>query len=1137
MAARELYNRTAIVFLGAGASMGDESERESGRGLLGSGGLTKALAAEFNIDLEHDSDGNLLSGLRKTSSLAVKKRDESTVKRFVIDQVRPRCGASLKAHKILASLQPHTVITTNYDDLYESAWRELDKELEKVVSPRQLPRIPQDSPRLLKLHGDIEAPNEIILTRDDYRKWQREAGGFQNRVVATLQESVCIFVGYGVGDENLHDILNVIEGNLGNSSLKHFALVHSFDEALAAEWDGIVEFVSGDATHFLERVASEHRDLGPQPFNPATARKTFEQQLKSGDLPGAGKTCEELAEHFEKRGERATSGALWRSFGKAAKEASEHGSAAAAFKRGGVLFLRAGYEIDAEPILAEGLGEAQADGATTLEREIQPFLQQARLASGMYHEVLGDAERALTAYGDDAPASLKYSLRAARAEARGAMEGPRAARAEFEAALKVLGSDDLYFRVRAGMDLARTYCEEFDWTAAHDVLNDIGIEVLNARGSLEHDEGRRLEAMLKLVRANVHLALGEDVYASVHYRECAPVLEELQETDFAASALQGMVVTAPHLGYMLGEETAAHLRDLARASDSHRRCTDLQRQGIEQLADDKLAAARESLVQAEATAQALHSPTRSRSIGGWFADVLLKAEFRQDAVMQYAQAGDRKKVKKVVRELRDDIRQQDPGSLPPIEQLLELVRVGPLHSRGPAYTGLQNLWDVIPESLMPEIATQLASLQDMPSDIWAERSVLPEASEFARLIASRLTLEQAEQVGMGLVVTINEEDVSWTSHKAACRALANLVGRHPGLVGSMELPVERLAQLAGQDLLNDRVLALMALVNLGHSGHSESRRRALELLDAADTYTRTSWRQILGEATEEETVEAIRELLPHSVSRVRSVEGGESLGLGMLDPLFLKDWDLPDQVRLEVAQTLSQAVGDSEVALTHRQAAALALGHKVSQFDADERREIVESLKTLLSQPFAAHPMLQSTDNPLSMLQMNVGKPEDVTSAAVWALLAFSPWVQDEQDRLFLRREVERLRASQVEEQGIGVAEGLAWFEPSSDEERQWLITRILLLLNSQHSRVRQGCARSAAFLLKHGQIPLDAELVDTLVHLSTSNNVDDRRAAASALKEIVARPESMEVEAKQALDYLRSDPSYLVRGNAGEES
>ena len=148
LTARELYDGTAVIFLGAGASMGNDSEHKAGKGVPGSGTITNALAKQFDIDLERDADGNPSRSLRQVASFAVTKRDKITVKRFVIDKIQPQCGTPLKAHRKLASVNPHTVITTNYDDLYESAWREENKSLETVMRSAQLPRIPQDRPRL-----------------------------------------------------------------------------------------------------------------------------------------------------------------------------------------------------------------------------------------------------------------------------------------------------------------------------------------------------------------------------------------------------------------------------------------------------------------------------------------------------------------------------------------------------------------------------------------------------------------------------------------------------------------------------------------------------------------------------------------------------------------------------------------------------------------------------------------------------------------------------------------------------------------------------------------------------------------------------------------------------------------------------
>ena len=174
--------------------------------------------------------------------------------------------------------------------------------------------------------------------------------------------------------------------------------------------------------------------------------------------------------------------------------------------------------------------------------------------------------------------------------------------------------------------------------------------------------------------------------------------------------------------------------------------------------------------------------------------------------------------------------------------------------------------------------------------------------------------------------------------------------------------------------------------------------------------------------------------------------------------------------------------------------------------------------------------MLQSTDNPLSMLQMNGGQPDDVISAVAWALLTFSQWIEDEKDRRLLRREIEKVRARHVEELGIGVAEGLRSFDPRGDEEERWLLNRLLLLLNSQHPRVRQGAARSLASLVKRRSLPLDAELLDTVLHLSAADNVGDRSTAARVLAAIGESVGQDQARVEEALDKLREDPSYLVR-------
>jgi len=119
--------------------------------------------------------------MRGVASRAVLNRNPNTVKKFVIEQIARGCGKPLRAHRALARVAPTIVITTNYDDLYEAAMREAGKECEKIVQSADLLGIPHDRPRVLKLHGDLERPQEIVLTGRDYRAWRKKAQVFRPR--------------------------------------------------------------------------------------------------------------------------------------------------------------------------------------------------------------------------------------------------------------------------------------------------------------------------------------------------------------------------------------------------------------------------------------------------------------------------------------------------------------------------------------------------------------------------------------------------------------------------------------------------------------------------------------------------------------------------------------------------------------------------------------------------------------------------------------------------------------------------------------------------------------------------------------------------------------------------------------------
>jgi hypothetical protein len=246
-------------------------------------------------------------------------------------------------------------------------------------------------------------------------------------------------------------------------------------------------------------------------------------------------------------------------------------------------------------------------------------------------------------------------------------------------------------------------------------------------------------------------------------------------------------------------------------------------------------------------------------------------------------------------------------------------------------------------------------------------------------------------------------------------------------------------------------------------------------------------------------------------------------------PGEIKDWELPEDVRTEVAETLAEAVGDPLVFIPDRQAAAGMLGYKAPEFDDEGRRRAVEALLPLLTEGVETHSVVQSIDNPLSALITNVGQPDDVKAASANSLLRLSHWMDDDQ-RLLLMEEIEKLRASRIESFGLAVSGGLRSFKPWNAKEEQWLQARLLLLMNAPHDTVRENTAKCVGELAGEGTLGSNAELFDTLLFLASGQSVRDRTGAAYALSWIRRNKQWKRDETVHVLKGLKGDRSHMVR-------
>jgi HEAT repeat protein len=236
-------------------------------------------------------------------------------------------------------------------------------------------------------------------------------------------------------------------------------------------------------------------------------------------------------------------------------------------------------------------------------------------------------------------------------------------------------------------------------------------------------------------------------------------------------------------------------------------------------------------------------------------------------------------------------------------------------------------------------------------------------------------------------------------------------------------------------------------------------------------------------------------------------------------------------VRSEVVLVLSEAVVDPSVLIPDRQEAAMMLGLKADQFDDEGRRRAIEVLSPLITEEVDVHSVARSIDSPLSAIRMNVGQPEDIKATAAYSLLRLSDWMTEDQRR-FLMREIERLRASHVEVFGTNVSRGLRYFGPrhGNNEEQLWLQTRLLLLMNSPHTAVRDNAAKCVGLMVEEGLLIFNPELIDTLLFLASSPLVADRAGAAFALTRIAREEPWGRPDVADVIEALERDASYFVR-------
>ena len=194
---------TACLFIGSGVS--------SAAGLIGWDTLIQEMCKIIRAESTQFTASELDKFLNESDNLDIADYFRQTVKeyryyRFLRRYFRTDARLT-RLHKVIATLPAKTLFTTNYDKVLETTFRAANgSDPAVIIFPEQIGYIDSDEQRIIKLHGDIDHPSTIVLTRTDYSNYASTHRDFVDMLEHGLNERTLLFVGFGLRDKNFRRI-------------------------------------------------------------------------------------------------------------------------------------------------------------------------------------------------------------------------------------------------------------------------------------------------------------------------------------------------------------------------------------------------------------------------------------------------------------------------------------------------------------------------------------------------------------------------------------------------------------------------------------------------------------------------------------------------------------------------------------------------------------------------------------------------------------------------------------------------------------------------------------------------------------------------------------------------------------------
>jgi len=260
--AESLKSNRCMLFVGSGPSVaaGYPSWDELVKELIEESAGAYPEKAESLKKYAADQKDPLMVAEFARNKLGIQRYGQLLKKLFAAQKAKPQ-----PSHNGMAKTNYRAVITTNYDKLIETAFTFERGYAPTVFTSESISSLGstlfEGTFFIYKLHGDIFAPESIVLTSQDYDRLILRYPHVRSFLQAIFLNYIVLFVGYSLRDPDFQLVLKELRLIFEGNTPTHYALLPDSHEFTAE--------------HFMTRM-----NIQVIPYDPKDGHKEAEQFLE-----------------------------------------------------------------------------------------------------------------------------------------------------------------------------------------------------------------------------------------------------------------------------------------------------------------------------------------------------------------------------------------------------------------------------------------------------------------------------------------------------------------------------------------------------------------------------------------------------------------------------------------------------------------------------------------------------------------------------------------------------------------------------------------------------------------------------------------------------------------------------------------